>query len=122
MTDFLIWVYIVNASLLVVHEIDSGYQREWEMMHLPGKAGGFLLIHLPLVGLILWGLVLLARAEPAGYWYSLVLGGVGVFAFCLHGAFHLAGHPSFRQAISRLILLACLLVSLLQLVLTWPHL
>ena len=29
-------LYLVNASLLVTHEIDSAYWNEWELLHLPG--------------------------------------------------------------------------------------
>lgn len=28
--------YILNATLLLLHEIESAYEREWEILKLPG--------------------------------------------------------------------------------------
>ena len=47
MTQLLFWLYIVNLTLLILHEMDSAYWKEWQLFHLPGGVGGFLLIHLP---------------------------------------------------------------------------
>jgi len=30
-------LYIVNATLLLLHEIESAYEKEWEILKLPGK-------------------------------------------------------------------------------------
>ena len=35
-------LYIVNATLLLLHEIESAYEKEWEILKLPGKITGFL--------------------------------------------------------------------------------
>ncbi len=118
MNQPVVWAYLINATLLIAHEIDSAYQREWEMLRLPGGPGGFLLIHLPVVGLVLYGLVLLVRGGPAGLWFSLALAGCGVLAFCLHLFFLRKGHPAFRQPVSLFILGAILAASLAQAVLT----
>jgi hypothetical protein len=45
MFDLLTWIYLVNATLLIVHEIDSAYWKEWELFKLPGGAGGFVILH-----------------------------------------------------------------------------
>ena len=36
MTDLLVWLYLTNAVLLINHEIDSAYWKEWELFKLPG--------------------------------------------------------------------------------------
>ena len=55
MNDLLLWLYLVNAVLLINHEIDSAYWKEWQLFKLPGDITGFLLIHFPLLILILDG-------------------------------------------------------------------
>jgi hypothetical protein len=41
--------YVINASLLLLHEIESAYVKEWEILKLPGKITGFLLLHIPIL-------------------------------------------------------------------------
>ena len=45
----LIVFYILNATLLLLHEIESAYEKEWEILKLPGKITGFLLMHIPII-------------------------------------------------------------------------
>ncbi|MFA9496698.1 MAG: DUF6713 family protein, partial [Candidatus Bathyarchaeota archaeon] len=56
MYKLLTLIYLINATLLIVHEIDSAYWEEWKLFGLPGGLQGFLLIHIPLIALILYGL------------------------------------------------------------------
>ena len=55
MQTALFWIYTVNLLFLIVHEMDSAYWKEWELFHLPGGLGGFLLLHFPLLLPALWG-------------------------------------------------------------------
>jgi len=49
----LFWLYLINAILLINHEIDSAFWKEWELFKLPGGIGGFLILHFPIrTGLI----------------------------------------------------------------------
>ena len=50
-----VWLYSANAVLLVVHEIDSAYWHEWSLLGLPGGIQFFLVLHLPLLAIVLWG-------------------------------------------------------------------
>jgi hypothetical protein len=118
MSDLLLWLYIANAVLLIVHEIDSAYWKEWELFHLPGGITGFLLIHIPLVAIILWGLVLISRNSPAGAYFSLLICVAGLFAFAIHTYFLRKGHSQFDTLCSRGILIAILLVSVIQAIVT----
>jgi hypothetical protein len=103
---------------LILHEIDSAYWKEWELLHLPGGVTGFLLVHIPVLPFILYGLVLVSHQAFAGLILSLVLGLAGVFAFSIHITFIRQGRDEFKAPISLAILGTTLAVSLLQAVVT----
>ena len=110
----LFWLYLTNAILLIIHEIDSAFWKEWELFKLPGGINGFLILHFPLLFLILYGLVLVARQSFLGLIVSLILSAGGIFAFCIHTAFIRKGRPEFNTPISRFILTLMLGVSTVQ--------
>ena len=114
MWDWLLWLYLINATLLVVHEIDSAYQQEWKLFRLPVGIGGFLAIHIPMVFVVLWGLVLVARQAPGGVIFSLILAAVGLFAFGIHTVFIKLGHPEFKAGMSQAVLWTIFVVSAVQ--------
>jgi hypothetical protein len=118
MEDILFWLYLVNAVILIVHEIDSAYWKEWQMLRLPGGVNTFLLLHIPLLVLVLYGLVLIDRSAPAGYPLSLALGLAGILAFSIHTYFSRRGRVEFQMPISQAILWSTLLLSLAQLAVT----
>ena len=118
MNEIIIWLYIINLSLIILHEMDSTYWKEWEMFRLPGGEGGFLLIHLPLWIAALYGLVLLREGTAGGRVFSLVIGAAGMAGFFIHTYFLRKGRPEFNTPASRGILWAMLLVSLILVVLT----
>lgn len=66
MEDTLFWLYLVNAVILIVHEIDSAYWKEWQMFRLPGGVTTFLLLHVPLTALVLYALCWSIGARPPG--------------------------------------------------------
>lgn len=35
------WIYLLNASVLITHEIDSANWHEWEIFGIPGGHPGF---------------------------------------------------------------------------------
>lgn len=114
MHDALFWVYMTNAVLLINHEIDSAYWKEWDLFKLPGGITGFLLLHFPMVFLILYGLVLVFQRTPLGLVFSLVLSFGGVFAFAIHMYFIRKGREEFKAPVSLFILVATFIVSLIQ--------
>ena len=114
----LFWLYLTNAILLIIHEIDSAFWKEWELFKLPGGIGGFLIMHVPLLFLILYGLVLVAEQSFLGLIVSLILCAGGIFAFCIHTAFIRRGRHEFNTPISRCILTLMLGVSTIQAALT----
>ena len=118
MFEALSWIYLSNAVLLIVHEIDSAYWKEWDLFKLPGGITGFLIIHFPLVFLVLYGLTLVNQHSSAGLIFSLVLSFAGVFAFTIHTFFIRKGRNEFKVPVSLFILVATLVVSLAQAAIT----
>jgi hypothetical protein len=116
--SLLIWVYVANATLLIVHEIDSAFWEEWKLFKIPGGIQVFLLLHIPLVSLIFYGLLEVSSGSYAGLMVSLILSLGGLFAFSIHMYFIGKGHPEFTTPVSRLILYSTLMVSFAQLWLT----
>jgi len=118
MADLLLWPYLANSVLLINHEIDSAYWKEWELFKLPAGITGFLLLHFPLLFVILWGLILVSRHSSWGLVFSLLLCLGGFFAFAVHTYFLRKGRAEFSKPISKFILVAILAVSIVQLVAT----
>jgi len=118
MFDILFWLYMVNAILLIDHEIDSAYWKEWELFKMPGGITGFLVIHFPLLFLVLYGLILVYQQSAAGLIFSLILCFGGLFAFFIHMFFIKKGREEFNVPISIFILVGTLMVSLVQAVVT----
>ncbi|MGV7224967.1 MAG: DUF6713 family protein [Nitrospinales bacterium] len=118
MPDLLFWLYLTNAVLLINHEIDSAYWKEWEIFKLPGGITGFLLLHFPLLFIVLYGLVLIVRDSFWGLIYSLIICFGGIFAFVIHTYFLKQGRKEFDKPLSKLILVLTLLVSIVQMIVT----
>jgi hypothetical protein len=118
MGNILFWIYLVNAILLIIHEIESAYWKEWDLFRLPGGITGFLLIHLPLLFIILWGLVVTFEGSEWTPAFSVLLSLGGIFAFSIHTYFLRKGKSGFDLPISKILLYAILLVSLVQLAFT----
>ncbi len=115
MTELLFWLYLVNLSLIILHEMDSTYWKEWDLFGLGGGEGGFLLIHLPLWLVALYGAVQMWEKTLVGLIFALVVGLAGIAAFAIHTYFLRRGRPEFNTPISKLILWALLMLSLPQL-------
>ena len=78
------WLYLTNATLLMLHEVESAYWREWEILKLPGRIAGFLLMHVPILILLFAGMGAVARGSRFGLWCALVVGLAGVVPLLIH--------------------------------------
>lgn len=114
MPHILFWLYLLNTVLLILHEMDSAYWKEWELFRLPGGITGFLLLHFPLYVVGLYGLVLVYQGVWVGLILSLLISTAGIFAFCIHTYFLRKGRTEFDTATSRLLLVAVLVTALAQ--------
>lgn len=79
--------YILNATLLLLHEIESGFEKEWEILKLPGKITGFLILHIPIILLILYGLLELDKQTQIGLVLGIVTGIGGIVPLLVHKIF-----------------------------------
>lgn len=77
-------IYALNSTLLLLHEIESAYEKEWEILKLPGRITGFLLIHFPLILLVLYGLIEINKYSVQGLIFGIVLGICGIIPFLVH--------------------------------------
>ena len=82
--NILILCYILNASLLLLHEIESAYEKEWEILKLPGKITGFLLMHIPVIIVLFWGLIELFQQTNTGLIIGIIAGIGGLIPFFVH--------------------------------------
>jgi hypothetical protein len=80
----LAFLYILNVSLLLLHEIESGYEKEWEILKLPGKITGFLLLHIPVLFIFFYGLYCILLYPQTRGVISLVIGTAGFLPFLVH--------------------------------------
>lgn len=109
-------LYLGNSVVLITHEIDSAYWHEWELFGLPGGIHLFLLLHLPLIGVVLWGYRSVVLWTRGAQTYSLFLASAGIFACLIHGGFLAAGTPQFRSPTSLALLSGTLILSVWQIV------
>jgi hypothetical protein len=118
MLSLLTWIYLINATLLILHEIDSAYWEEWKLFKLPGGLQGFLIIHVPLIALILYGLLEVNVNTSLGYIFSMIIGLGGIFAFSIHTYFIKKGNEQFNTKTSLALLYSILTSSIIQIYLT----
>jgi len=107
-------LYLANVALLITHEIDSAFWKEWTLFHLPGGIQLFLVLNLLLVLIVLYGFEQVLLHTRLAKSFSLLLAGGGIFAFCAHTFFIAQGHLEFRLPASLTLLAIILVVSLIQ--------
>ncbi len=76
--------YILNTTILLLHELESAYEREWEILNLPGKITGFLILHIPIIILLLWGILEIAGQSLIGFIIGIITGIGGFIPFFIH--------------------------------------
>ena len=111
---------MINATILIIHEIDSSYWEEWKLISPEDKNGinGFLLGHFPILIIILIGLVMVYDNKTSGIIFSFLLSGGGIFAFVFH-FYHLRkGRQEFNTMVSKAIIISTFVISILQIFLT----
>ena len=59
-------IYILNVTLLLLHEIESAYVKEWEIFKLPGTINGFVVLHIPILLVLFWGAIQIEQKTTTG--------------------------------------------------------
>ena len=103
--NWLLWIYLANAIVLILHAMDSAYWRELDLLDLPVSITGFLMRRVPLLfvaahGLLLHGLLLLERGELAGLIVSMLVGVAGLTAFGIRSYLLIKHRAPFSKPIS----------------------
>lgn len=119
----IVWIYLINATLLITHEVESGYWKEWNLFSKNIKnekkaLNGFLIFHIIIIPIVLYGLLELSNKTAIGLFISLFLAFSGIFAFIFHMVFIYKGRPEFTFFISKFILTAILIVSTTQMIIS----
>ncbi|MGA2141522.1 MAG: DUF6713 family protein [Brevinematales bacterium] len=76
--------YILNAAILISHEIESAYWEEWKILKLPGKVSAFVVLNFFIAVFLLWGSFEISRLTFAGYIIALIAGFGGLIPFLVH--------------------------------------
>ena len=77
-------LYIINATLLVLHEIESAYEKEWEILNLSGGVTGFILVHIPILLVLFYGVLQIDKQTLFGGWIGIITGFCGLIPFFVH--------------------------------------
>ena len=100
--------YFWTMLLLILHQVDAAYWREWEMFHVPGGVQGFLVFNLTAITLVLVGYRHVLLATPRAVLYACVCAALGVGTCLIHVGFALAGLEQFHLPLSVAIIVLCL--------------
>ena len=115
--NFLTLVYIINATFLLLHEVESSYEREWEILKLPGKITGFLLMHIPIILLLFYGAIEIDKTSTTGLLFGLITGISGLIPFIVHKLI-VKKDEHFNLFISNFIIYFNILTGIVLLILT----
>ena len=108
------YLYLLNLALLVTHEIDSAFWKEWNLFGLPGGIQEFLVVNFLLMLVALVGFRNMISGKKSGYYFALILAGSGIFASGIHSYFVLQGHQEFTLLVSVVTLIMIFFLSLIQ--------
>jgi len=95
--------YILNATLLLLHEIESGFEREWEILKFPGRITGFLLMHIPIILILFYGLIEIEKQTQLGLIIGVITGIGGIVPFLVHEVF-VCRKDHFNLVISKIVI------------------
>jgi hypothetical protein len=109
--NLLLIFYTINSILLILHEMESAYEKEWEILKIPGEIIFFLIIHVPILVIIFLGIVWIERQTFSGYLIASLIGIGGTLPFFIHKVI-MTDHKHFNLKISNLIIYLNLLFGL----------
>lgn len=109
--------YILNAMLLLLHEIESAYEKEWEILKIPGEITVFLILHVPIILLLFYGLLEIEKQSPQGLRLGIIMGIAGVIPFLVHKIF-VKRKDHFNLLISNIIIYANIATGIVTIILS----
>lgn len=115
LTPRLHWLFLLNATALIAHQIDAAYWHEWELFHLPGGNQVNLLLNIPIIALVLYAHSRVVADVRAGLYFYKLLATLGFLTCGIHSFFFMQGADAFVQPMSILLLIATFVLSAWQL-------
>jgi hypothetical protein len=117
----IIWLYLFNSLLLILHEIDAVYWKEWNLFGIKARdeqraMDGFLIFNFAVIAIFLYGLVELVLGTFTGIVFSFILAITGILTFLIHSFFFVKGRKEFQVLSSLIILFSILIFSIAQLI------
>jgi hypothetical protein len=112
-------VAALNLSLVMAHQADAAYWREWEMFGLPGGIQFFTVFNLAAFMLLLWCFAALVSRRRTGLRASFLIAGLSGVVLPIHTGFALAGFEQFHLPVSIAVIVGTFVVSVWQAILTW---
>lgn len=109
------WLFLLNATVLITHQIDAAYWHEWEMFGIPGGNQVNLILNLPILVLVLYAHRVVAANGKAAFACHKLLAGLGFLTVAIHSFFFLRGDEAFMQPVSIALLAATAVLSIFQL-------
>jgi hypothetical protein len=106
--------YFSTLCLLVLHQIDAAYWREWEMFHLPGGIQGYLAFNLLAIPFLLLGYTQVVLRGDKAVLFASICAALGALTFLIHAGFALAGFSQFHLPLSMALIVLCLASALWQ--------
>ena len=108
--------YILNVTLLLLHEIESGYEKEWEILNLPGKITGFLLFHIPIIIAFFYGFYAIIQYPQTRIIISIIAGVTGFIPFIVHKII-VNRKENFNKLISNVVIIGNIFVGIVLIIL-----
>lgn len=108
----------LNMSLVMAHQADAAYWREWKMFGLPGGIQFFNVFNLVVFAILLWCFAAVIARRPAGLRGSSVIAALFGVVLPIHAGFALAGFTQFHLPVSVAIITGTFVLSVWQVILT----
>jgi hypothetical protein len=112
-------VTVLNLALVLTHQVDAAFWREWEMFGLPGGIQLFNALNVVVFLVVLFCFVAVIQRRPSGFRCSLIIALLCASVLPIHAAFALSGFTQFHLPFSVFLIVATFAVSVVQVVLTF---
>lgn len=89
-------IIVLNLALVLTHQVDAAFWREWEMFGLPGGIQLFNAINVGIFLAVLFCFVSVIQRRPSGFRCSLVIALLCASVLPIHAAFALSGFIQFH--------------------------
>ncbi|MFD0737722.1 DUF6713 family protein [Lysobacter koreensis] len=111
-------IIVLNLALVLTHQVDAAFWREWEMFGLLGGIQLFNALNVVIFLVVLSCFVAVIQRRPSGFRCSLAIALLCASVLPIHAAFALSGFSQFHLPFSVFLIVATFLVSIVQVALT----